>query len=156
MVCLVFMSVSLKAQYSDLVFYSEHGNSFYVYLNGILQNDSAAPIVKVTNVVAPNYKCEIDFKNPRLYSIDKDLFFTAGLETNYVITKNKKNSFVLDFVSEVIRIQDTVNIKYRQIVNYTNKRNKSKKWKSLFKVNNDKPKELKQSDSGIKEEQNIY
>jgi hypothetical protein len=121
------LSFSARSQYSDLVFYSEHGNSFYVFLNGALQNDTAAPIVKITNVVAPNYRCEIDFKNPRLYSIEKDLFFTPGLETNYVITKNKKNRYDLDFVSGVIRINDTIDIKYRQIVDYSNRRNKIKK-----------------------------
>lgn len=116
----MMITLTGKAQFSDLVIYCKRGDLFYVYLNGIQQNEVAAPIVKITNLPAPNYKLYVAFSNPRYNSIEKELFIQQGVETNYLIKKDKNDEFKILFISEVPRIIDTVNLNYRQIVKYSN------------------------------------
>jgi len=123
-VILLFKLSLIQAQFSDLVFFNRYGNSFYVFLNGVIQNETPAPLVKITNVTAPSCRLAIEFYNPNLKGFKRDLFFTQGMETNYETYKNKKGIYTLKFVSEVTKIKDTLNIPYRQVVNYTRKSKK--------------------------------
>lgn len=89
------------AQLTNLIFFSEQGERFTVILNGIRQNTTPETNVKVTDLIAPNYKLKVIFDDPNLGELDKNLMFNQGTETTFVITKNKKNEYVLRWMNEV-------------------------------------------------------
>jgi hypothetical protein len=89
------------SQLTNLIFFSEQGERFTVILNGIRQNTTPETNVKVTDLIAPNYKLKVIFDDPNLGELDKNLMFNQGTETTFVITKNKKNEYVLRWMNEV-------------------------------------------------------
>lgn len=98
---LAFSTNAFTQVYSNLIFFSEQGERFTVILNGIRQNNNPETNVKVTDLIAPGYKLKVIFDNPNLGELDKNLMFNQGTETTFVITKNKKNEYVLRWMNEV-------------------------------------------------------
>lgn len=86
---------------SNLVFFTEQGERFTVILNGIRQNPQPETNVKVTDLIAPNYKLKILFEDPALTEVDKNLMFNQGTETTFVIKRNNKNEYVVRWMNEV-------------------------------------------------------
>ncbi len=97
---LMLIISSVFAQKSNLVFFTEQGESFYVILNGIKQNADARTNVKITDLTSPNYKCKIIFKNSGLGQLDKTIYLNQGTETTYTIRKNNKGSWIIRWMSE--------------------------------------------------------
>lgn len=97
----IFSTSQLFAQTSNLVFYSQNGEKFYVILNGIRQNEKAETNVKVTGLPQPYYKSKIIFEEKTLGEIDKTLNFNPGTETVFSVMKNNKGEFVVRWQSEV-------------------------------------------------------
>lgn len=94
--------VTLQAQNSNAVFFSENGERFYIVLNGLRMNDVAATNVKVTDLNQPAYKAKIIFENTDLGEMDKSIYFNdPGYEIVYVIKKNKKGDYKLGYQSAV-------------------------------------------------------
>lgn len=94
--------VTLQAQNSNAVFFSENGERFYIVLNGLRMNDVAATNVKVTDLNQPAYKAKIIFENTDLGEMDKSIYFNdPGYEIVYVIKKNKKGAYKLGYQSAV-------------------------------------------------------
>ena len=98
---LLTISQVLKAQMTNLIFFSEHGEHFSVMLNGILQNEKPETNIKITNVPALSYKVKIIFENTKIPGINKTLMFQEGSETSYTIRKNKKGIFMVRFMKQV-------------------------------------------------------
>jgi hypothetical protein len=78
------------SQLTNLIFFSEQGERFTVILNGIRQNTTPETNVKVTDLIAPNYKLKVIFDDPNLGELDKNLMFNQGTETTFVITKKQE------------------------------------------------------------------
>ncbi len=94
--------VTLQAQNSNAVFFTENGEQFYVVLNGLRMNDVPATNVKVTDLNQPGYKLKVIFENADLGEMDKNLYLNeAGNETVFVIKKNKKGEWKLGYQSSV-------------------------------------------------------
>lgn len=70
-----FYAVSAFAQGSNLVFFAEQGEKFFVILNGIRQNEVAQTNVKVTNIAGSAVKIKIIFEDKALGEIDRNIFF---------------------------------------------------------------------------------
>lgn len=104
---------------SNLVFFSEQGERFTVILNGIRQNPSPETNVKVTDLIAPNYKLKVLFEDPALGQMDKNLMFNQGTETTFVIKKNNKNEYVVRWMNEVPIAQALPPSQGQQVVVYT-------------------------------------
>lgn len=85
---------------TNLVFFSEQGERFYVILNGIQQNINAETNVRVTNLIQPYYKVKIRFADSKYPDIDKTINFNQGTETTYIV-KNTGKGLVLRWMSEV-------------------------------------------------------
>lgn len=85
---------------TNLVFFSEQGERFYVILNGIQQNINAETNVRVTNLIQPYYKVKLRFADSKYPDIDKTINFNQGTETTYII-KNTGKGLVLRWMSEV-------------------------------------------------------
>lgn len=104
---------------TNLVFFSEQGERFTVILNGIRQNATPETNVKVTDLIAPNYKVKIIFEDQTLGQLDKNLTFNQGTETTFVIKRNNKNEYVLRWMSEVPVAQALPPSQGQQVVVYT-------------------------------------
>ena len=101
--CLLLLwAVTTKAQTSNAILFTENGEHFQVILNGILQNAKPETNVKMTGLVAPNYKCRIMFEDKALGYVDFNIFFPEmGYEATWNIKKNKKGEYVTRGVSAV-------------------------------------------------------
>lgn len=94
--------VTLQAQNSNAVFFTQNGERFYVVLNGLRMNDQPATNVKVTDLNQPGYKLKVIFENTDLGEMDKNLYLNEpGNETVFVIKKNKKGDWKLGYQSSV-------------------------------------------------------
>lgn len=91
----------LKAQMTNLIFFTEGGEKFYVILNGVLQNEKSETNVKVTELPAPSYKLKILFEDSTIIPLEKNLMFNQGTETTFNIKKNNKDEFVVRYLNEV-------------------------------------------------------
>lgn len=107
------------AQLSNLIFFTENGERFTVILNGIRQNPSPETNVKVTDLIAPNYKLKVIFDDPALGELDKNLMFNQGTESTFVIKTNKKNEYVVRWMNEVPIAQALPPAPNQQVVVYT-------------------------------------
>ena len=104
--CLFFMALMMNivfvfAQKTNLIFFSEGGERFYVILNGVLQNQKPETNVKVTDLTAPYYKMKILFKDSTIAPIEKNLMYKQGTETTFNIKKNNNNEYVVRYLSEI-------------------------------------------------------
>ena len=98
-VLILLASVSFS-QSSNLIFFTEQGEQFFVVLNGEKQNTVAKTNVKVTNLTAPSYKCKIIFNDPTLGQVDKTIYVKPDVEANYTIRKNNKNEWIVRWMNE--------------------------------------------------------
>lgn len=99
---LLFISQWTNAQQNtNLVFFSEQGQQFYIILNGIQQNPNPETNVRVTNLIQPYYKVKVKFADGITPDIDKTLNFNSGTETTYAIKSSNKGEIVLRWMSEV-------------------------------------------------------
>jgi hypothetical protein len=101
--CLLILgAVTVKAQTSNAILFTENGERFQVVLNGILQNTTPETNVKMTGLVSPSYKCRILFEDKSLGHVDFNIFFPEmGYEATWNIKKNKKGEYVTRGVSAV-------------------------------------------------------
>ncbi len=111
-------SASLLAQ-SNLVFYAEQGEKFYVVLNGIRQNENAETNIKVTDLPQPYYKVKVIFEDKNLPQLDKTLNFNQGMETVFAIRQNKKGNYVLRWQSETPLAQAPPPAPTQSVITYT-------------------------------------
>ncbi|NTW24120.1 MAG: DUF4476 domain-containing protein [Lentimicrobium sp.] len=104
---------------SNLVFFTEQGERFTVILNGIRQNPTPETNVKVTDLIAPNYKLKVIFEDPTLGELDKNLMFNQGNETTFTIKRNNKNEYVIRWMNEVPVAQALPPAQGQQVVVFT-------------------------------------
>lgn len=100
LVSFLLIASSVFSQKSNLVFFTEQGEPFYVILNGIKQNADARTNVKITDLIAPSYKCKIIFKNSNMGQLDKTIYINQGTETTYTIRKNNKGNWIIRWMNE--------------------------------------------------------
>jgi hypothetical protein len=100
-ILLVISQLTNAQQNTNLVFFSEQGQQFYVILNGIQQNVNPETNVRVTNLIQPYYKVKVKFADGITADIDKTLNFNPGTETTYTIRNSNKGEIVLRWMSEV-------------------------------------------------------
>jgi len=97
---LVFMTVGFTAQEKiNLVIFSEDGDAFYAYVNGIRQNDKYETNVKVTGV-SPNVSLRIEFENKAYPSLKKAGYFEAGMEHTIRIKRDTKQVVKLTYFGQ--------------------------------------------------------
>ena len=89
------------SQKTNLVFFTENGERFTLVLNGVRQNAQPETNVKITDLIAPNYKVKVIFEDTKLGEVDKNLIFGQGTETTFVIKKNNKGEYVIRYMNEV-------------------------------------------------------
>lgn len=97
--CLITLTTSVFAQNSNAVLFTENGERFQVVLNGVIQNTDPATNVKLTDLMAPNYKMKILFENKTLGEINKNLFLEAFAETTFNIKRKSNGDWVVRILS---------------------------------------------------------
>lgn len=116
---LLFISQLTQAQQNtNLVFFSEQGQQFYIILNGIQQNANPETNVRVTNLIQPFYKVKVKFTDGITPEIDKTINFEQGTETTYSIKSNNKGEVVLRWMSEVPIAQAPRPMANQQVIVY--------------------------------------
>jgi hypothetical protein len=108
----------VKAQNTNLIFFSEQGEHFSVVLNGVLQNAHPQTNIKVTDLPAPNYKLKIIFEDKNQPDIDKTLVFGQGTETTFSIRKNKKNQYVVRYQGEIPISSSPSVVPFQEVIVY--------------------------------------
>ncbi len=98
---LLVSQLTFAQQSSNLVFFSEEGQQFYIILNGIQQNANPETNVRVTNLIQPFYKVKVKFVDGVTPEIDKTINFEQGTETTYTIKRTNKGEIVLRWMSDV-------------------------------------------------------
>ncbi|NVN94163.1 MAG: DUF4476 domain-containing protein [Bacteroidetes bacterium] len=96
----LFIFTFAFSQKSNLVFFTEQGEPFYVVLNGIKQNADARTNLKISDLTDLSYKCKIIFKNTELGQLDKTIYLRHGFEFTYVIKQNNKNKWLIRGMNE--------------------------------------------------------
>lgn len=95
-VILLSAFTSFAQSNNNLVVFSPDGDKFTLIVNGLRQNEKPETNVKVTGLIAPNYKVRVLFENANLAPIDQNVYMMDGGEnvTNkeftYMIAKSKK------------------------------------------------------------------
>jgi hypothetical protein len=114
-------SITIHAQTSNLVIFSDEGNKFFVVVNGLRINDQAQTNVRVTGLNADYVNCKIVFESELLPDIEKKtMMLSRGNEVTYHIKKNKKGETVCNPYSEVPLAQSPANTTTQQTVVYSN------------------------------------
>lgn len=97
----ITLSISAFAQGAQAVVFAEGGEKFTLILNGEKQNDAPAVNVKAKNLTNDYYQARIDFEEASLPDFSNNNFMVKqGMETTYVVKKNKKGEYVLRWATE--------------------------------------------------------
>jgi len=94
------LSLGTIAQNSNLIFFSESGETFKVFLNGVAQNPGYSSNVKVANLDQPYYRARVVFEDRSKGEINKNLNFNPNTETVFRIKLGNKG-YVMRWQSEV-------------------------------------------------------
>jgi hypothetical protein len=90
-------SVNAMSQGTTLTVFSENGEHFLLFVNGIQKNSPEADHVTVEGLGGPSFKVRVVFKDPSIHEINKTVFNTPGGELYYaVIPGKKKGDYVLE------------------------------------------------------------
>jgi hypothetical protein len=91
----------LFSQNSNLIFFDQEGNKFYVVLDGVKQNTESKANVKILYVNKSIYDVEIIFEDETIGEINKTIQFNPYTETVFAIMKNKKGEQLIKWQSEI-------------------------------------------------------
>lgn len=98
LILLLFFIVNghfVYCQSSELTFFSENGELFYVILDGIRQNNNPSSNIKIDHLDRPNYRVKIIFDDANFEDINRNIFVqdvdNKSVHSVYMIYKNKKN-----------------------------------------------------------------
>jgi hypothetical protein len=99
-VLFVLFTASLSAQDKiNLVIFSEDGDAFFAYVNGIRQNDKYETNVKVTGV-SPNVSLRIEFENKAYPQLKKSSYYEPGMEHTVRIKRDTKSVVKLTYFGQ--------------------------------------------------------
>jgi len=104
--CLIFLftvfTSTVCAQKGSFTFFSEHGEKFWVIINGVRQNATPETNVRVENLTDARYRMKIIFEDDRIKSIDKNIWATHGdvmYDQSILITKDRKGNYITKVTS---------------------------------------------------------
>lgn len=101
LVGLFILSLSFFAQNNlNLVIFSEDGDLFFAYVNGIRQNDSPQSNVKITNLTSPNISLRIEFNDKTLPQLKQNMALELGYEHTAKIKRDMKKQLKLRYFGQ--------------------------------------------------------
>lgn len=100
MVC-VFSFTQMMAQTSNLVFFTEAGENFTLFVNGARQNATPAANVKAIGIKGDFVQIKVQFETSGTPELQQGMMLEAGMEMTAMIKKNNKGKYVFRPVSSV-------------------------------------------------------
>ncbi len=100
----LILSTFTFAQESSLTVFSETGETFYLFLNNIRQNEYPEVNVKIDGLTSKYYQAKIIFANKNFKTLNKSYLNVVDVdnkngEVTYKIKENRKGKLVLRFYS---------------------------------------------------------
>lgn len=100
--------LNLMAQKSNVVVFSEDGDSFYAYLNGVKQNTTAQSNVRITGIPGQAASLRIVFANSGYEPVKKNLMLDpTDMEHTIKLKKDKKGAIKMQYFGSVAIAQST-------------------------------------------------
>jgi hypothetical protein len=115
----ILLGIQIQAQKTNLVFFTEQGERFYLVLNGIQQNTEPQSNMMITDLPAPFYKLKIIFEDTLLGAINKNIAFGQETETTFIIKKSIDNEWIVRYMNEVPLGQEPPPPTTRQVIVYS-------------------------------------
>lgn len=100
MIC-VFSFAQTIAQTSNLIFFTDGGENFILFVNGVRQNGTPAANVKATGVTGDFVQIKVQFEESGLGELSQGMMVQPGMEMTSIIKKNNKGKLVFRPVSSV-------------------------------------------------------
>ncbi len=98
---LLMLNIAAIAQNEmNLVVFSEDGDLFYAYINGVRQNDSPQPNVKITGLTSPNVSLRIEFNDKALPQLKQNMALEMGYEHTAKIKRDMKKQLKLRYFGQ--------------------------------------------------------
>jgi hypothetical protein len=89
---LIIFSIKSFSQKSNVIFFSQQGEVFHVYLNGVLQNEQATNNLKIEDLPSNQYKARIVFSDTSLWQVTKSIYLKEYTETTFNIRKKEETA----------------------------------------------------------------
>ncbi len=84
----------------NLVIFSEDGDLFYAYINGVKQNDKPEANVKIAGMTNPNISLRIEFADKVLPQLKQNMALELGFEHTAKIKRDMKKLLKLRYVGQ--------------------------------------------------------
>lgn len=97
----VALNSAMAQNKSNIVIFSEDGEPFFAFVNGVKQNDNAQTNVKVADLTAESFSFRIVFANSGNEPITKQQYLPFGSEYTFRIKRDKKGNLVMRGFGEV-------------------------------------------------------
>jgi hypothetical protein len=91
---------SLGQNPANLVVFSEDGDLFFAYVNGIRQNDKPESNVKITGLTFPNVSLRIEFNDKALPQLKQNMVLEPGHEHTAKIVRDMKKVVKLKYFGQ--------------------------------------------------------
>ena len=92
----LLMSTTIWAQNKvNVVIFSEDGDPFFVFINGVRQNTNPETNVRVTDLNMESFSFKVVFANSKLEPLSKNQYLPFGNEYTFRIKKDKKGNLKL-------------------------------------------------------------
>lgn len=99
---LVLMALNTFSQSTyNLVLFSEDGDGFFAFVNGIRQNDKPETNVKITGLNAQVLSLRVEFENKAYPTLKKDMPMEVGNEYTIKIKRDLKKQMKLQYFGQV-------------------------------------------------------
>ena len=100
LVCFLTSMASFGQNPSNLVVFSEDGDLFFAYVNGVRQNDKPEANVKVTGITFPNVSLRIEFNDKALPQLKQNMVLEPGHEHSAKIVRDMKKQVKLRYFGD--------------------------------------------------------
>lgn len=97
----LFSSLMARAQFSNLVVYTEMGERFTLALNGIMQNQMPGNNIRLTGLNPGNYQMAMIFEVPALGTVQWNLIVEPSSEATYCARRLQSGEWMVRLLSIV-------------------------------------------------------
>lgn len=93
-------TLTVTAQKSAIVVFSEDGEAFDLIVNGEKKNDTPSTNVKVLNINEGNYRLVVKFQNAQITNVSQNAMVEPGTEYTFALKRNKKGVMVMRYFGD--------------------------------------------------------
>ncbi len=93
-------TLTISAQKSAIIVFSEDGEAFDLMINGEKKNDAPSTNVKVLNINEGNYRLVVKFQNAQIPNVTQSAMVEPGLEYTFALKRNKKGVMVMRYFGD--------------------------------------------------------